>query len=91
MQYGWWALNSGERRTAMVYGAKAVVARPMKSDGWKLIAKAATRRVENVQRSTLNAQRSSVAGPDRDLNVERCALNVERSPTDTRGTSEGPE
>jgi glycosyltransferase involved in cell wall biosynthesis len=44
MQYGWWAFNSGERRTAMVYGAKAVVAKPMKSAGWKLLAKAAVRR-----------------------------------------------
>ena len=44
MQYGWWALTSGERRTAMVYGAKAVAARPTTAGGWKLLAKAATKR-----------------------------------------------
>jgi glycosyltransferase involved in cell wall biosynthesis len=91
MQYGWWAFNSGERRTAMVYGAKAVAARPMKADGWKLIAKAATKRAENVQPSTPNAQRSSEPGLDRNLNVERCALNAERSPAAGARTSEAPE
>ena len=45
MKYGWWAFNSGERRTAMVYGAKAVAARPTKTDGWKLLASAATKRM----------------------------------------------
>jgi glycosyltransferase involved in cell wall biosynthesis len=52
MQYGWWAFNSGERRTAMVYGAKAVAARPMKKDGWKLLARAATRRSPVLQEAS---------------------------------------
>jgi glycosyltransferase involved in cell wall biosynthesis len=38
MQYGWWAFASGERRTAMYYGAKAIAAMPTKFNGWKLVA-----------------------------------------------------
>ena len=48
MQYGWWALNSGERRTAAVYGAKAVMAKPVRPGGWKLLAKAAMTRRPQV-------------------------------------------
>ena len=43
-RYGWWAFNSGERRTAMVYGAKAVAALPLNPAGWKLMACAAAKR-----------------------------------------------
>jgi hypothetical protein len=38
LQYGWWAFGSGERKTALLYGAKAIAALPMKSQGWKLMA-----------------------------------------------------
>jgi hypothetical protein len=88
MQYGWWALNSGERRTAMVYGAKAVVMRPGRSNGWKLLAKAALRRAQYVQRSTFDVQLSTGA-PARDLNLERCASNDERSSTCCAARREG--
>jgi glycosyltransferase involved in cell wall biosynthesis len=37
LQYGWWAFNSGERKTALIYGMKAIGAMPLKSDGWKLV------------------------------------------------------
>ena len=36
--YGWWAFKSGERKTAMIYGAKAIAAMPTKASGWKLVA-----------------------------------------------------
>ena len=41
MQYGWWAFNSGERRTAILYGAKAVAAKPWSARGYRLLAAAA--------------------------------------------------
>lgn len=40
-RYGWWAFNSGERRTAMIYGMKTVAAKPWDPAGWKLMACAA--------------------------------------------------
>jgi glycosyltransferase involved in cell wall biosynthesis len=44
VQWGWWAFNSSQRRTAIIYGAKAVVARPLNKDGWRLLACAALKR-----------------------------------------------
>jgi glycosyltransferase involved in cell wall biosynthesis len=41
LRYGWWAFNSGERRTAAVYAAKALAALPFDPGGWKLAACAA--------------------------------------------------
>lgn len=41
MMCGWWAFNSGERKTAMLYGAKAVATRPLDSAGWRLLVCAA--------------------------------------------------
>ena len=38
MQYGWWAFQSGQRRTALVYGVKAALSRPFKTEGWRLLA-----------------------------------------------------
>ncbi len=37
LQYGWWAFNSGQRQTAMIYGLKAIQALPFKEEGWKLL------------------------------------------------------
>jgi len=37
LKYGWWAFNSGERRTAAAYGVKAVRLAPWKVNGWKLL------------------------------------------------------
>lgn len=37
LQYGWWAWNSRERATAQVYGLKAVRAKPLGREGWKLL------------------------------------------------------
>ena len=44
LQYGWWAFQSGERRTAMHYGVRAIRAKPLKSEGWKLLLCAAVKR-----------------------------------------------
>ncbi len=38
LRYGWWAFGSGQRQTAMFYGAKAVRLRPHVATGWKLLA-----------------------------------------------------
>jgi glycosyltransferase involved in cell wall biosynthesis len=37
LQYGWWAFNSGQRRTAMVYGTKALGAQPFSAESWRLL------------------------------------------------------
>jgi len=41
LRYGWWAFNSGERRTALHYGMRAVRAKPLRADAWKLLLCAA--------------------------------------------------
>ena len=41
LKYGWWAFNSRQRRTAMIYGAKAVATLPWGVGGWRLLACAA--------------------------------------------------
>lgn len=38
MQYGWWAFNSGQRQTALIYALKAIQALPTDVTGWKLLA-----------------------------------------------------
>lgn len=40
LQYGWWAFNSHERRTAAIYGLKAIALLPWRADGWKLFGAA---------------------------------------------------
>ena len=45
LQYGWWAFNSGERRTALHYGMKAVRAMPLAIGGWRLLLCAAVKPV----------------------------------------------
>ena len=37
LQYGWWAYLSEERKTAALYGFKAVTAVPFAMEGWKLL------------------------------------------------------
>jgi len=36
LQYGWWAFDSRKRQTAIIYGWRAIEARPFRSDGWRL-------------------------------------------------------
>lgn len=45
LQYGWWAFNSSQRQTAIVYGTRAITARPLAIAGWKLLACAALKRL----------------------------------------------
>ncbi len=40
LRYGWWAFNSGQRLTAMIYGLKAVRLSVLELAGWKLVANA---------------------------------------------------
>ena len=41
LKYGWWAFTSGQRRTALLYGSKAVATAPLNSDAWRLLICAA--------------------------------------------------
>ncbi|MBD3883569.1 glycosyltransferase [Phormidium tenue FACHB-886] len=40
LRYGWWAFNSGQRQTALIYGLKAIQISPLQSEGWQLFASA---------------------------------------------------
>jgi glycosyltransferase involved in cell wall biosynthesis len=40
LRYGWWAFNSGQRQTAVVYGLKAILLIPKSVKGWKLLMSA---------------------------------------------------
>jgi glycosyltransferase involved in cell wall biosynthesis len=37
LRYGWWAWNSRQRVTAQLYATKAIRARPLGMEGWKLL------------------------------------------------------
>ena len=37
IQYGWWAWNSRQRRTAISYAIKAIQVRPLSAGAWKLL------------------------------------------------------
>lgn len=41
LQYGWWAFNSCQRGTAMLYGGRAIATKPFDLEGWRLLACAA--------------------------------------------------
>lgn len=38
LRYGWWAFNFRQRRTAIVYGCRAIALNPLSRDGWTLLA-----------------------------------------------------
>ena len=40
LRYGWWAFNSGQRVTAMIYGLKAIRLSALQLAGWKLVVNA---------------------------------------------------
>ena len=52
LRCGWWAFNSDERRTAMIYGAKAVAIRPFALAGWNLLGCACLKRQIGIQSIT---------------------------------------
>lgn len=37
LQYGWWAWNSRQRQTAIIYGLKAIQVKPLRKEGWVLL------------------------------------------------------
>ncbi|MGQ9869283.1 glycosyltransferase family 2 protein [Leptodesmis sp.] len=41
LQYGWWAFTNGQKRTALIYGFRAIYALPFTPEGWKLLITAA--------------------------------------------------
>jgi hypothetical protein len=46
LKYGWWAFNSGQRRTALFYGMKAIRIQPFRVGGWKLFTCAALKSMQ---------------------------------------------
>jgi glycosyltransferase involved in cell wall biosynthesis len=44
LRYGWWAFNSAQRKTAVVYGMKAIGAIPWNVEGWRLLFCAVVKR-----------------------------------------------
>jgi hypothetical protein len=52
LRYGWWAFKNHQRRTAMIYGTKAIGIKPWNSDGWRLLACA----VAKTPQATVDAQ-----------------------------------
>jgi glycosyltransferase involved in cell wall biosynthesis len=40
LRYGWWAFNSAQRQTALIYGLKAIQMSPLQTEGWRLLASA---------------------------------------------------
>ena len=52
LRYGWWAFNSCQRRTAIIYGLKAIAAIPWNPGGWKLITCAMFKNASAAKGST---------------------------------------
>ncbi len=48
LRYGWWAFSSRQRQTAFIYGWKAIAIRPLRLDGWKLLACAAVKPMPTI-------------------------------------------
>jgi hypothetical protein len=49
--YGWWAFNSGQRRTAVSYGMKAVGLAPWDKEALKLLACSVAKQLPNTRNS----------------------------------------
>ena len=37
LRYGWWARNHAQRKTALVYGSRAIRSKPFAGEGWRLL------------------------------------------------------
>ncbi len=48
LRYGWWAFNSGERRTSFIYALRAIRLRPADREGWRLLACASLKRTDRL-------------------------------------------
>jgi glycosyltransferase involved in cell wall biosynthesis len=51
LMYGWWAFNSSQRQTALIYAMKSIAALPFEVGGWKLLACAV---IKPLPKSDLN-------------------------------------
>jgi glycosyltransferase involved in cell wall biosynthesis len=51
VKYGWWAFNSRQRQTAIIYAMRAIAALPFKFEGWKLLACAVIKPLPNPEYS----------------------------------------
>lgn len=61
--YGWWAFNSGQRQTALIYALKAILICPAQLEAWKLLVNA-VRRSPSVTEQTEAIQEVSNASPE---------------------------
>ena len=50
LKYGWWAFNSRQRKTAVIYALKSIQALPFKRKGWKLLACSMFKPLPNYQK-----------------------------------------
>jgi glycosyltransferase involved in cell wall biosynthesis len=53
LRYGWWAFNSAQRRTALVYGMKAIRTWPLSGDSWRLLLCAAMKPLPSTPKRTI--------------------------------------
>lgn len=49
LRFGWWAFNYGQRKTAVIYGLKAVLLLPCELDGWRLLICAMIKPLPTIQ------------------------------------------
>ncbi|HEX8981094.1 MAG TPA: glycosyltransferase [Parasulfuritortus sp.] len=50
IKYGWWAWSSRQRKTAAIYGCKAIRVRPLSMAGWRLLLVALIKPLSSVGR-----------------------------------------
>lgn len=60
LQYGWWAFTSGQRRTALRYGMRAIEAGPLSAEAWKLLLCAALKPMQTVPKYANELAASSI-------------------------------
>ena len=60
-QYGWWAFRHAHRRTAIVYGVKAVQKQPLNRQGWSLLVASLLKPMPQPPRGPQMAGGSSLA------------------------------
>ena len=60
LRYGWWAFNSGQRLTAIIYGLKAIRLLPVRLNGWQLVANAIVKPLPPMPQFLSQALRQSL-------------------------------
>jgi glycosyltransferase involved in cell wall biosynthesis len=56
LRYGWWAFNSSQRQTAIIYGFKAIRINPLDREGWQLLGSAL---IKPLQQNRVNGLHDS--------------------------------